>query len=468
MAQGGEAPFQGGKEPPPPTWDGSEPGLDLANFEKNVKLWEYESELDPKKRGVRLLRSLTGVARSVGDTLEFEEVACEKGVANIMTALKAHFAPHLDLEVSLPRAFERAIYGQPRSHKESMQEYLIRSERNFHLLEKEKLKLPDEAMGYVTYRQAALTENQDLKFTTWSNGKFYYKTVAACLRKLEKVVPEYKSKNSSTFVQDNEMDAEQTVDSDWGDPDLLSDDAGQWVLIEEGDVEQVWDQCPSKKSTVLWWQGRESGLHGLQGIHEGQEEDSNRRVEAENKMWSLWFGWTLGKGVQESSGSTWTCRFEFHFECLGNQPSCCKHDRKPACWYVSAGSTCSLVSSSSVFCSLQCFGVSAEGNYNLGSNSINEEMCVDERPLRGLDVFESLKLGSHRIRPIDCSDVAAFFVGLTTNPTMAVVDTAAQDGLIGSSALARLKEQLSAHGLQVLFGLGGKLKHTALEGLQKC
>lgn len=56
----------GGKEPPPPTWDGSDPGLELATFEKNV---EFESELDPKKRGVRLLRSFTGVATSVVDRI---------------------------------------------------------------------------------------------------------------------------------------------------------------------------------------------------------------------------------------------------------------------------------------------------------------------------------------------------------------------------------------------------------------
>ena len=44
----------------------------MATFEKNVKVWEFESELDASKRGVRLLRNLTGVARAVADTLEFE------------------------------------------------------------------------------------------------------------------------------------------------------------------------------------------------------------------------------------------------------------------------------------------------------------------------------------------------------------------------------------------------------------
>jgi len=146
----------GGKEPPPPTWDGVDPTVTFPVFVKNVRLWEFESELDEKKRGVRLLRSLTGVARAAADSLEFEDVATQKGVSNIMSCLKEHFAPHL--EASLPRAFEKAIYGQPRHHKENLQEYLIRMERSFYLLSKEGVSLPDTAIGYVLFRPASLTE----------------------------------------------------------------------------------------------------------------------------------------------------------------------------------------------------------------------------------------------------------------------------------------------------------------------
>ena len=62
----------------------------MSTFEKNVKLWGFESELEASKRGARLLWSLTGVARAVAVTLE---LANERGVANIMTALRTHFAP---------------------------------------------------------------------------------------------------------------------------------------------------------------------------------------------------------------------------------------------------------------------------------------------------------------------------------------------------------------------------------------
>ena len=75
-----------------------------------------------------------------------------------------------------------------------------------------------------------------------------------------------------------------------------------------------------------------------------------------------------------------------------------------------------------------------------------------------LDVFE----------PPACleSETASYaqFTGLTTSPTMAVVDTAAQDGLNGAAALERLKERHAQCGLTVVWtgrqakahGVGGQ------------
>ena len=247
-----EAPaYHGGKEPPPPTWDGAEPGIQLAAFEKNVRLWEYESELDAKKRGVRLLRSLTGIARSVADTLEFEQVASEKGVENIVSVLRKHFAPHL--EVSLPRAFERAVYGQPRSSKETMQEYLIRQERNFYLLSKESLDLPDVAVGYIVYRQASLTESQELRFSAWSEGKYDMKTVATCLRKLEKVVPEHKERRGSMAYM---LEDEQAPEEDH--EDLSAVETGQFVYVEEDDLNQLWDEADVQVALATYHEVRKA------------------------------------------------------------------------------------------------------------------------------------------------------------------------------------------------------------------
>ena len=290
LATSTAAAVAGGREPPPPTWDGSDPGIELPTFEKNVKLWQYESELDKKKMGVRLLRNLSGIARSVADTLEFDEVACERGVENLVKALKSHFSPHL--EISLPRAFERAVYGPPRGHKESMQEYLIRMERAFHLLEKEDLKLPEVAAGYVTYRQASLTESQELKFSTWSKGAYDMKTVTACLRKLERVIPEHKTKGggASYMMEDDEEQREHyVVDTE----DALEDDTV--VFIEERDGDPLYEE--DEVQVALEPQRCRAGLGWFQLILPWQEEDQDRRAQITHQVWTVRIGGALGKGV---------------------------------------------------------------------------------------------------------------------------------------------------------------------------
>ena len=58
-----------------------------------------------------------------------------------MSKLKEFFLPHL--EVSLPRAFEAAVYGKPRQATVSFPEYVARMERAFNRLGKEGVDLPD-------------------------------------------------------------------------------------------------------------------------------------------------------------------------------------------------------------------------------------------------------------------------------------------------------------------------------------
>lgn len=42
------------REPPVPCWDGLEPATTFSIYEKNVKLWEFESDVPEQNRGARL------------------------------------------------------------------------------------------------------------------------------------------------------------------------------------------------------------------------------------------------------------------------------------------------------------------------------------------------------------------------------------------------------------------------------
>ena len=102
-----------------------------------------------------------------------------------MQRLREYFVPHL--EVSLPRAFEAAVYGAPRQKGEGFSEYLARADKCFARLKKEGVDLPDGAQGYIIYRQAALSESQEQRFLVWADGRYDRQTVIRALRKLDKV-----------------------------------------------------------------------------------------------------------------------------------------------------------------------------------------------------------------------------------------------------------------------------------------
>ena len=88
---------------PPPGYDGENPETTYRNFEKQVALWEFETDIPKSKRGVKLIRHLTGLAQVAVDHLEIEDITGENGVKNVMSCLREYFTPHL--EESMPRAF---------------------------------------------------------------------------------------------------------------------------------------------------------------------------------------------------------------------------------------------------------------------------------------------------------------------------------------------------------------------------
>eukprot|EP00434_Breviolum_minutum_P004449 symbB.v1.2.003922.t1/scaffold210.1/size302740/13 len=494
-AAAADQPFYGGKEPPPPTWDGSDPGYELANFEKNVKLWLFESELDPKKRGVRLLRSLTGVARSVVDTLDFDEVACEKGVDNIVQTLRKHFAPHL--EVSLPRAFERAVYGAPRGAKESMQEYLIRCERNFNLLEKEDLKLPPGAVGYIMYRQASLTEGQELKFATWSGGKYDAATVISCLRKLDKVIPEHKTKSSTAFVQEG---FEEGDDAYLVEPEDAFDD-DEYIFLEETDQGQVMEEEDVQLALATYQEIRKAinaqqkgrqfyngkgagrGSQGFKNFFKGKQKIRVEELKLRTRCGRCGqVGHWAKECVNEpdergkkfaAKGSQGGPKSSSAASSVSQRSSSTAQQS----WYVAAGSgTCDSNEVEQIF-TFVCRGDHAtwvgknsvqDNRSNVKSVSLDyEDKSIGESDLKGIVRDSVLDVASvESSKMYEPPDPFSLFVGLTTTPTMAVVDTAAQDGLIGSHALERLKVQLASNGLQIVWtgrqakahGVGGQAK----------
>lgn len=104
-----------------------------------------------------------------------------------------------------------------------------------------------EAMGYVLYRQASLSESQELRFGAWSNGKYDKETVVKCLRKLDKVLMDGKSKGAASYMMEDadapEFEATGYEDYEEAENFLLDDgDESQYVYLDEGDMGRVFEE----------------------------------------------------------------------------------------------------------------------------------------------------------------------------------------------------------------------------------
>eukprot|EP00435_Cladocopium_sp_Y103_P036624 s1873_g9.t1 len=382
---------------PPPAYDGESPETTFMTYEKNVRLWEFETDVPPVKRGVKLLRALTGSARLAVDEMPFEDIANERGVYNIMAKLKEYYQPHL--EVSLPRAFEAAVYGPIRPAKEGFAEYIARCDKAFGRLQKEG----------------------EQRFLVYTEGRYDRKSVVTALRKLDRVV---KEKSKSHY-----MVAEEEI-GEYEDPyELIANEEDENVIyLQEGDLDEVLEEADVVAAFANY-------------------QEIRRAVRDQQKGRGYYKGLGKGRGFgnfQDGKGKgrwkrvhqeqvklrtrCWRCNQIGHMsrECK-NEPNI----RGSAASVASVGGSSTATGKSGFL----VFNEPADGEEHQSHFWLRQ--FVKERAETSASVPPEVYKGEN-----------AAFHGITTMPECGVVDTAAEGGLIGSFALQRIEDRLSYFGLK--------------------
>eukprot|EP00439_Symbiodinium_sp_Y106_P075644 s391_g15.t1 len=496
-SQGSEPPAEQGasspggwkdREPPPP-YDGRNPDKTFSKWLKEIKLWEYETEVPKSKWGAKLLRQLSGTARAAAEGLTFEEVACEKGMENVMKVLKEHFAPHL--ETSLPKAMEAAIYGEVRGARESFAEYVIRMEHAFKELDREGVVLPPIAAGYVFYRHANLTEVQDNQLITWCEGKYDKPTIIKNLRKLEKVVHE--KRRGIFFGEENEEDPvpdDEAINEVYPadvNVEYESDEDDDYVYINAGELQEIYDEEQMQEALATYQEVRRSireqrnvrgyypvekgkgkGFGGAPGKGKGKPTFAPRSKDKVRFNGSGRHGGASKIHIDQLKLRTRCARCG----CIGHWAKECRgvpdaRGRQNLESQRSSAAPTTSSTRSGFFVTGQSPGETASFFGRVIENEERPEHAVSYVPR-----FDQVMNAVCRRRSPSRTELAAYdqkgqpaesFVGVVTSSTQGVVDTAAQDGLIGKPAMLRQVDALRERGLRVRWN-GKRAQATGVGG----
>ena len=410
---------------PPPSFDGKEDKFKA--FLRDWELWKHETEVPRTKHGTKLLRNLSGTARAVADELSVAEIVSEQGADRIIACLKVHFEPHL--ETAMPRAFEKAVYGDSRRGRESFAEYIIRMEAAFRELAAENVKLEDNVTGYIIFRQANLSQVQEDQITTWTQGKYGKPEIVRALRRLEKVQKE-KNGNRSYVTADAEAFAVDEAAED--------DDSEDYVYLGDNDLNEIYEEEEVHEA-----------LNTYQQVRKAIKEQKVNRGFFNPKGYGK--GFTKGKdhvGIKFGQRGA-----KVHVDVLKLRTRCAK---------------CGQIGHWAKECSNE---PDARGKLRAEASSSKTGYCEIGEAQSSFWGGSSLIHGGNRItlgqflrkRPSKPSVPSTF---LMTQPEFGVVDTAAQGGLIGAAALGRLEGKLSQQGLAVRWtdkvaqarGIGGEAK----------
>eukprot|EP00913_Durusdinium_trenchii_P000489 g447.t1 len=230
---------------PPPNFDGDVEGFN--QYVRDLKLWRHDTDVPERKHGVKVLRGLSGQAKAICNELSVEELTSTGSVDLILAKLREHYSPHL--ETTMPKAFEKAVYGEPRKPKESICDFVIRQDAAFRELHEEGVQLSDEVKGYILYRQSNLTQVQEDQITTWTQGKFARSDVVKALRKLEKIQKEKPGSRYMTVEDETFM----TEPIEGG-----SDDSGDYVYLGEDDLNHIYEEEEIQEALATYQQVRKA------------------------------------------------------------------------------------------------------------------------------------------------------------------------------------------------------------------
>ena len=404
-----------------PSWNGDV--STLRPWLRQLTLWEMDNNLPKQKWGLKLLQAFSDQSppRRIAETVDLPTLTSEAGYSAILTAIMTKYGPYL--EAAGPAAIETFFYGTERSRSENLSSYVAAKEvalqeMEAHLGE----KLPGRIAGRILLRHANLSDAQREAMAVKYNALLTFEQAAAALRPLDrpdalvqKVAKtfatssghhDYEEDEDDELVPDEvqaEEDDEEGPESDGqGNLTFLCFDPAEEYTEEEATY--IWAYNSAYKDVRRELQARRKGRqffkkgNGPPVQKKGKTKGLQRKGHGGKGRGHSSFG--RGRGHGRGTPDDLLARTKC-FSCggLGHMSKDCPQQEPPSHFFVSHG-----------------------GHEQQRIYAVSVKPSVQKQ----LEVF----------------------AGVRTESFEGVVDTAAEEAVIGSTAMDRLRAALGQFGLR--------------------
>ena len=244
----------------PPDFDGT-PTRHEA-WLRQVELWMADTKCPKKKWGLRILRSLTGNAAVIAETLPVQQLRGTNGYQLVMDIIAERCSEQSD--TTMQRKFDNVVAAKVRKSSTPMPNYINDMMTDIYKLEHAiDEKLPDRLKGYLFWKKAGLGDKEKTAVLTHTNLSWEMDMITRALKGLFANIHlrQPREHGQKVFVANELSDGNDGTLYPEEEPESGDEDAETYEAAEDDDDDDIMEEEEIQEVLASYVQARKALKH---------------------------------------------------------------------------------------------------------------------------------------------------------------------------------------------------------------